>query len=112
MSISNKFLPAAVAGLFVGAMCLGTASATTPYADVPTLAIRYSTADLATDGGVHVLYRRIVSAAEQACPPPPSGSWAVSAGIRDCRRQMIDLAVRKINSPVLAAVRAGEAKEG
>jgi len=109
---SSKFLTAAIAGGFIAAMCLGTASAGTAYNDPPTLAIRYDDTDLATDRGVHVLYRRIVSAAEKACPPALSGTWAVSAAIRDCRQQMIDLTVRKINSPVLAAVRASESKNG
>jgi len=109
---SSKFVLAAIASGFVGAMCLGTASATTAYDDVPTLVIRYSDTDLATDSGAHVLYRRIVSAAEKACPPVLSGTWTVSPAIRQCREQMVDLTIRKINNPVLAAVRASEWKNG
>lgn len=107
---ASKLVLAAIAGGFVGAMCLGTASATTAYDNVPTLAIRYSDTDLATDSGAHTLYRRIVSAAEKACPPVRTGTLVVSGAVRQCREQMIDLTIRKIDSPVLAAVRASESK--
>jgi UrcA family protein len=99
-----------ITGGLVGALGVGAISAATVDSDGPSIAIRYSAADLVNDDTVRALYHRIVKAAEQACPQVQTGTRLVHTGIQQCRDQAIDHAVQKINDPRLAALRAGDSK--
>ena len=61
-----------------GMAAAGAASAATQDGDVPSKAVRYDSASLLTDTGAHVVYRKIVSAAEAVCPANP-GSMILSS---------------------------------
>jgi hypothetical protein len=67
---------------------------------------------LQTDRGAHVLYRKIVAAAEQVCLPVISSSIRPSQAILQCRAQAIARAVTKINDPKLAAIHASASGNG
>jgi UrcA family protein len=99
-----------ITGGLVGALGVGAISAATVDSDGPSIAFRYSAADLANDDTVRALYHRIVKAAEQACPQVQTGTMLVHSGALRCREQMIDRTVQKINDPRLAALRAGDSK--
>jgi UrcA family protein len=70
----------------------------------PKLAIRYAPQQLATDEGARALYRRLVSAAEEVCPGPVTGSHLLSTSALRCRDQAVASAVRQVNSERLAQV--------
>ena len=100
-------LASAAAGV-AGAAPLGEGA----QAAVPKLAIRYASQDLATDEGARTVYQRLVSAAEEVCPGPVTGSHLVSAAAQRCRDQAVASAVRQINSARLAQVYSAAMKSG
>jgi UrcA family protein len=105
-----KFALLMITGGFVGAMGVGASSVAAVEGDAPTLAIHYTEADFANESSVRALYHRIVHAAEQACPQVQTGTRLLHTAGQQCRKQVIDQAVQKINNPRLAAVRAGDSK--
>jgi UrcA family protein len=100
-----------IAGAVGCVMAAGAASAGAVGAENPSRVVQYSPESLATDSGVHALYRRIVSAADAVCPQPSSFRW-VSDAVQACRQQAIARAVQQINNPHLAALYAGSSKSG
>ena len=97
-------------GGLLGAMGAGMVGAAPVDTDMPALTFHYSEAELATDDGAKALYRRIVKAAEQACPSVQTGTRLTTRSAHECREQAIDRTVQKINNPRLATVRAGASK--
>lgn len=79
---------------------------------VPKLAIRYAPQELSTDEGARTVYQRLVSAAEEVCPGPVTGSHIVSGSAQRCREQAVASAVRQINSARLAQVYSAAMKSG
>jgi UrcA family protein len=96
------------AGVGVG---VGAASAATPEESVPSLVVKYDPGSLTTEQGAHVLYRRIVAAAEKVCPQSPGGIL-VSGPVRQCRAQSITRAVEQVNDSRLAAIHAAASRKG
>jgi len=94
-----------------GMAAAGAASAATQDGDVPSKAVRYDSASLLTDTGAHVVYRKIVSAAEAVCPANP-GSVILSGAVQECRAQAIAAAVMKINNSRLAAIHDSASGKG
>lgn len=90
---------------------IGSASAGSADEGVPSFAVKYSPASLATDHGAQVLYRRIVAAAEIVCPRAP-GSFLVTEAVQKCRAQSIARAVRQINDPRLVQIQNTAARKG
>ncbi|MGO9934620.1 MAG: UrcA family protein [Steroidobacteraceae bacterium] len=78
--------------------------------DVPAVVIHYSTASLATDSGLHTLYRRLEMAAEKVCVIEPVGSRLPDAAVLKCRKEAIAGAIERINNPRLAAMNAANTK--
>jgi UrcA family protein len=95
----------------VGAAGIGSASAAVQADEPPSMVVKYNPDSLLTDAGARVVYRKIVLAAEQVCPPLVSGLLP-SQAVRRCRAQAIAGAVMKINSPRLAAVHQSASKNG
>jgi UrcA family protein len=95
----------------VSAAGIGAASAAVQEDDVPSVVVKYNPESLKTDSGAHVVYRKIVAAAEQVCPPPIT-SVLPSQVILQCRAQAIARAVMKINDPKLAAIHASASRNG
>ncbi|MBS0365108.1 MAG: UrcA family protein [Proteobacteria bacterium] len=98
-SICTSFVPAAV-------VTLGLAAAA--HADNETLSVRvnYSDLNLSSSAGASKLYQRITAAAREVCPYD-SRSMAQYEHAKACKRQAIDEAVAKVNSPLLTAVHNG-----
>jgi UrcA family protein len=96
----------------VTAAGIGAASAAGQQDDVPSVVVKYDPQSLQTDRGAHVLYRKIVAAAEQVCLPVISSSIRPSQAILQCRAQAIARAVTKINDPKLAAIHASASGNG
>jgi UrcA family protein len=105
-----KFALLMITGGLVGALGVGAINAASVDSDGPSVAIRYSAADLANDDTVRALYHRIVKAAEQVCPQVQTGTMLVSAAVRQCREQAVEHTVQKINDPRLAALHASGSK--
>jgi UrcA family protein len=98
-----------VLGTFAGVMAAGAAGADS---DVPSVVVKYSEQSLATDEGVHSLYRRIVFAAKQVCPDASTrdlSRWVKSA---QCQDQAIARAIRQIDNSRLAELHAVHSKNG
>ena len=95
----------------VSAAGMAAASAATQDEDVPSQAVKYHSASLLTDTGAHVVYRKIVSAAEAVCPAIPAAS-ILSGAVQACRAQAIAAAVMKINNSRLAAIHDSASGKG
>lgn len=100
--------------MLAGCLLAGSlaAQAAAPTYEVPTMVVNYSDLDLSTEDGVHLLYKRISRAADRVCPYADSLEPARIAYSHACRDGAIARAVRDINSPQLAALRAEHAKHG
>jgi|HubBroStandDraft_2_1064218.scaffolds.fasta_scaffold303732_2 UrcA family protein len=98
--------------LLIGGIAVAAASAaraSPPDRDTPTAIIRYTTASLATDGGVRTLYRRIEMAAERVCPHEPAYSQLPNEALIKCRQETIAVAIAKINNQRLVALHLASA---
>jgi UrcA family protein len=104
-----------VLGSFGGVMAAGAVSAASPASpasDVPTVVVKYSRESLATDEGVHALYRRITLAAKQVCPESSMRSLGIQRKVEQCRNQAIARAIGQIDNSRLAALHAVHSKSG
>jgi len=88
----------------------GAVSGATPDDGVPKITVRYSTANLNTDEGARVLYRRLVNAAEAVCPATTVDRPFLTEAVRRCREQALARAVLSIDNPRLAALHGTSAK--
>jgi UrcA family protein len=98
--------------LLIGGLAVAAASAARASPadrDTPTAIIHYTTASLATDGGVRALYRRIEMAAEKVCPHEPANSQLPNEALIKCRHDTVAVAVAKINNQRLAALHVASA---
>lgn len=73
-------------------------------AQAPTVTLTYRRADLATDRGVQVLYRRIEQGARQVCPEYDPLNLNGTSLSRVCQARAIADAVRQISKPRLATI--------
>jgi UrcA family protein len=93
--------------LLIGGLAVAAASAagaSPADRDTPTAVIHYTTASLATDSGVHALYRRIEMAAEKVCPHEPANSQLPTEALIKCRHDTVAAAIAKVNNQRLAAL--------
>jgi len=93
------------------AAAAGVASAAAPDFDVPSIAVKYDSTALETDGGARRLYARIAAAAADVCPNYVSSPF-VSPAVRACRERAIESAVAKVHNERLAAVYVSASKHG
>lgn len=110
----SRFIPKSallLVGVIGSVMAAGAASAAQLAGDPPSVVVRFSSDELATDSGVRALYRRLVSAADKVCPQSGYGIW-LSEQVRACRTQAIARAVAQINNPHLAARHATATARG
>lgn len=98
----------AVAGTFV----LGAANAAGTDGDVPSIVVKYSDQNLATDSGVKELYARILRAARQVCPDASFRDLKMQQLVQECRDQAVARAIRKVDNSQLAALYAAHSKNG
>jgi UrcA family protein len=97
--------------LLIGVLAVaGAADATPADRETPTVIIHYTTASLATDSGVHALYRRIEMAAEKVCLNEPANSRLHNEALIKCWHDTIAVAVAKISNQRLAALYAANSK--
>jgi UrcA family protein len=75
-----------------------------PALDVPSVTVKYSDLNLATDDGAHQLYKRISAAARVVCPDVDLRDLGAFASSKTCQSEAIARAVRDVRSPRLAAV--------
>ena len=101
---------AILAGCFIAAAASGAACAAGTTTEVPSVVVRFTDLDLATDQGVRSLYTRIVRAAHTVCPDAPIRDLNAAAQSRACQQQAIARAVGAVNTPLLAAVYANHWK--
>lgn len=79
--------------------------------NLPDTRVQYRASDLASPAGVSALYARLASAAAETCAPLDGAELARKRVYRNCISQVLADAVRKVQSPALAAlheVRTGE----
>ena len=99
-------------GSIAGIMAAGGASAARLDSDAPSVVVQYSEQSLATDDGVHALYRRITAAARQVCPDPWTRDLSRKAHAERCQNEAIARAIRQIDNSRLAALHAARSKNG
>jgi UrcA family protein len=104
--ISERRFKCAVLLLSGGLTVASTAGASPADRDVPTVVIHYTVASLATDIGVHALYRRIEMAAEKVCPHAPAASQLPNEALIKCRHDTIAEAVAQVHNPRLVTLYA------
>jgi UrcA family protein len=95
-----------------GAMAAGVAGAASSDSDVPTVVLKYSVQSLATDAGVHALYRQIVQAAQKVCPDTSTLGLSRMRVVDECRDQAVARAIHQIDNARLAALYAARSKNG
>ena len=88
-------------------LCVSASQAqvSTKDGDIPSIAVRYSDLNLATEEGSRVLYSRLVAAAQQVCPQ--KGYVMELRQNRDAQRcivSSVEQAVKQVRSPQLAQV--------
>jgi UrcA family protein len=86
-----------------GTAAMGAASAAPQDEDALSRVVKFRSDSLLTDSGAHLVYRKIVSAAEQVCPQS-AGSRLVSEVVLQCRAQASAHAVMKSHDSRLAAI--------
>ncbi len=99
-------------GSLAGLMAAGAAGAATAGDDVPSVVVKYSDLNLATQDGVNHLYRRLMAAARQVCPDAPIRDLGAMSRAEQCRNEAVARAIRQIDNPQLAALYAGRSKNG
>ena len=68
--------------------------------DVPRLEVAYGDLDLTNAEGVKALLRRLTTAAERVCPRTDGRvGLERTLAARECRKQALEQAVRRIGSP-------------
>jgi UrcA family protein len=95
---------AMLVGSIITAAAAGVADAAGAATEVPSVVVRFTDVDLATDQGVRSLYTRIARAAHAVCPDAPIRDLNAAAQSRACQQQAIARAVREVNTPLLAAI--------
>jgi UrcA family protein len=98
-------------GSIAGVMAAGGASAATVDGDALSVVVKYAEQSLATDEGVHTLYRRITYAAKQVCPDE-SRDPARQLKVEQCRSEAVARAIRQVDNSRLAALHAAHSKNG
>jgi UrcA family protein len=83
-----------------------------PVLDVPSVTVKYSDLNLATDEGAHQLYKRISTAARVVCPDADLRDLSAFASSKTCQSEAIARAVRDVRSPRLAAVYDARTHQG
>ena len=78
----------------------------------PSITVRYTDLNLATEDGTTVLYARLVAAAPNVCAVSDIRNLRQVAAAEDCRQQAIANAVRDVHNPRLAAVYAAHLRHG
>ena len=97
-------------GSLAGVLAVGTAGAAD--ADVPSMSVKYTQQSLATESGVHDLYRRITEAARKVCPETSTRDLGEQQKVTECRHAAVARAIRQIDDPRLAALHAAHPKNG
>jgi UrcA family protein len=116
MSVSNT-ARAAGSRAKIGLLVLGSlagivaAGAAGLDSDVPSVVVKYSDQNLATDDGALALYRQITSAAKRVCPDA-SKDLSRLAIAQQCRNEAVARAIRQIDNSRLAALHAAHSKNG
>ena len=113
-TVNSKRSPAGPATVLAACLLAGSlgTEAATPQAGPPQMAVSYGDLDLSSSDGARELYRRISRAAERVCPYPDARILSEIEVNHHCRDAAIARAVREVNSPQLAALRAERAKRG
>ncbi len=96
----------------VGAVASSAAGAASVDDAVPQVSVKFSPAMLATEAGARSVYRRIVKAAELACPDTTTGSRITNNTVTQCRARAVARAVQQVNNPQLAQVYSSSTKRG
>jgi UrcA family protein len=108
----GKIASMILAGSLFGVIAVGAATAATPNSEAPAVVVKYADLDISTDRGLHILYKRIVSAATEVCPERISNDLHSAMLARSCREAAIGRAVQQINSPQRAALYASRNNAG
>jgi UrcA family protein len=95
---------------FVGVVASGAAGAAVSDDFVPHVTVKFSPAMLATEDGARAVYRRIVKAADRACPDTTTGSRILNESVRQCRQQAVARAVQQVNNAELAQIYSSSTK--
>ena len=94
--------------LIAGALGAGNALAEAP-AQVVTVKLQYSQAELASAGGAQHLYRRIQFAARQACGDADGRELMRYFLAKRCYQRAVDEAVAQVGAPSLTALHRSRA---
>jgi UrcA family protein len=96
------------------ALAIGStmAHASPATADAPSITVKYSDLNLATDAGAHELYSRIATAARSVCPDADIRDLGAFASSKTCQSEAIARAVQDVRNPRLAAVYSARTNRG
>lgn len=109
--MKNKTTTLAMLMCGIGAVAAaGMASAATPDADVPSIAVKYDPATLDSYSGARQLYARLASAAAEVCPSYEPR--LISRQVQQCRQHALENAVAKVHNERLAAIYLSATKRG
>jgi UrcA family protein len=93
------------AALALSAVAFGMSLSTLASADpsAPSMVVRYNPSDLDSNSGVHLVYSRLLIAAEKVCPRD-EGTHLMNEAVVECRRKAMAGAVAQIHNSRLAAL--------
>jgi UrcA family protein len=95
-----------------GAAVAGTAVASPPDSDAPTVVVHYRTAELSNDNGVRALYHQLAKAAERVCENESTGAPLPTQGELKCREKALAGAIDRVHNERLAALYHNSSKSG
>lgn len=104
-SVRTRIYTAVYCAFGIGA--LGAFSTSVNAEDQPSQTVRFSDLDITKAEGAKVLFGRIHAAARNVCKHSAGGDPFLRLGEQSCIETAIDNAVRKVNAPVLTALRFG-----
>jgi UrcA family protein len=112
-SLSSAALSALAACLVIAPGLASAADLAPTRADAsPSITVRYTDLNLATEAGTTALYARLVAAARHVCTVSDIRNLRQVAAAEACQQQAIANAVRDVHNPKLAAVYSAHLRHG
>lgn len=79
------------------------------HAEEGVMRVKIGDLNVHTDTGARTAFKRINNAAREFCGPLQGYSATYSQEVRDCRKDMVDKAVSKLDAPLVTALHTPQA---
>lgn len=103
----NRHFRIILANSLAALIAAGAAATASAETGGPTMRVAFKYAELATPGGAQGLYDRIRQTARRTCKPRQAASLTEQMEAASCRKELVQLAVEQLGSPVVTAIHQG-----